>query len=167
MTQSPSRWFLASGSIRVAFTLMGIAILGIAIDRLLFLPVWNEGPWRLLGLVPLVLGIALEAAGIHAFWRHGRGTPHPLGHPERLVTQGPYSWSRHPLYVARHFMLLGAAVLFGSLSILALTIGLFLLVHSVMIPREEARLAARFGDLYEEYRRRVSRFVTLRRRDRG
>jgi len=167
MEQSPTIRVLVSGIIRVAYTLIAIVILGIVLDRLLALPTWMGGPWHLLGLIPFILGLALEAAGTHAFWKYGRGTPNPVGHPERLVTQGPYSWSRHPLYLARHLILLGAAWLLGSPSILVLTILLFLVVQRVMIPREEGRLAARFAKQYEEYRSRVSKWVTLRRRNRG
>jgi len=155
---------LVSGAIRVANTLAGIVLLGIALDWILGLQLPMD--WKLLGFVPLVLGIALEASGTRAFWRYGRGTPNPEAHPERLVTEWPYSWSRHPLYLARHLILIGFALLLGSLSILVLTAILFIVVERVMIPREEGRLAVRFGEPYETYRSRVSKWVTLRSRGR-
>ena len=166
MTQPPSVRLLLSGVIRVANTLAGIVILGIALDRLLALPLVGWGLWRLLGAIPLVLGLALETAGTRAFWKYGHGTPNPVAHPERLVTEGPYAWSRHPLYLARHLILLGAAWILASPATLVLTILLFLIVESVMIPREEARLAARFAEHYEAYRKRVSKWVTVRRPNR-
>ena len=164
MEQSPSIRLLLSGIARVAYTIAVIVFVGVIIDRLLVLPAWVEGPWRLLGFLPLLLGVTLEAAGTYAFWKYGRGTPHPAGHPNQLVTKGPYSWSRHPLYLARHLVLLGAAWLLGSPSVLVLTFLLFLVVQFVMIPREERRLSGRFAESYEEYRRRVSKWGSLRRR---
>src|SRR6266705_3931941 len=101
MEARPSIRILVAGIIRVASTLAGIIILGVAFDLLLTLPPWIPDPWRLLGLVPVTLGVIIEVAGTLAFWKHGAGTPNPVGHPQRLVTQGPYSWSRHPLYLAR------------------------------------------------------------------
>src|SRR3989442_9934493 len=163
MPESPPIGFLASGIVRVASTLVGIVLLGFSFDRILGLPIWIGRPWQLWGLVPLTLGLVLEAAGTHAFWKYGSGAPNPVAHPSQLVTRGPYSWSRHPLYLARHLILLGAAWLLGSPSILILTILLFLVVQIVMIPKEEGRLAARFGEPYAKYRSQVSRWISLRR----
>jgi len=154
---------LVSGIVRVASTLAGICVLGVAFDLLFGLPRFISGPWRLFGFLPITVGIALESAGTFAFWKYGEGTPNPDAHPPRLVVEGPYSWSRHPLYLARHLALIGAAWVLSSLSILVLTFLLFLVVQEVMIPREEQRLAVRFGKPYDEYRSRVSRWVTLRR----
>src|SRR2546422_708948 len=133
-----------------------------------FLPTDSHqpAPWQLWGLVALTLGLVLEAAGTHAFWKYGSGAPNPVAHPSRLVTEGPYAWSRHPLYLARHLILLGAALLLASPSTLALTVLLFIVVETIMIPREEGRLAARFAEPYADYRTRVSKWVTVRRRDR-
>jgi len=166
MPESPPIGFLASGIVRVASTLVGIVLLGFSFDRILGLPIWIGRPWQLWGLVPLTLGLVLEAAGTHAFWKHGGGAPNPVAHPSRLVTEGPYAWSRHPLYLARHLILLGAALLLASPSTLALTVLLFIVVETIMIPREEGRLAARFAEPYADYRTRVSKWVTVRRRDR-
>ena len=166
ITEPPSVRVLLSGIVRVANTLTGIVVLGIALDRLLPLPFLGWGLWRLWGVLPLVLGLTLETAGTLAFWKHGHGTPNPVAHPERLVTEGPYSWSRHPLYLARHLILLGAAWILASPAILVLTVLLFLIVEFVMIPREEARLAARFAEQYEGYQKRVSKWITVRRPNR-
>jgi len=152
--------------VRVACTLAGIVVLGIAFDRLFAVPIWMNGLWQTFGFVPLVLGLSLEASATYALWEHGRGTPNPDAHPKKLVTHGPYSWSRHPLYLARHLILVGCAWLLGSPSIVLLTLALFLLVHFVMIPREESRLATRFAQPYEAYQERVAKWVTLPRRGR-
>ena len=161
-SESPPVRALASGIFGVAYTLAGIIAVGIILDHLLGLPMWVDGLWRLLGAVPIVSGVALEASGTSAFWKHGKGTPNPIAHPSQLVTRGPYSWSRHPLYLARHLILLGFSWLLGSPSILMLTVLLFLLVQLVLIPREEGRLAARFGGPYADYRNQVSKWVNLR-----
>jgi len=163
MTQPPSLRSLLSGIARVADTLAGIVILGVALDHLFALPLPGWGSWRLWGLVPLSLGVWLEASATHAFWTHGHGTPNPESHPARLVVEGPYSWSRHPLYLARHLMLFGSACILASPATAVLTLLLYLVVEFVLIPREEARLAGRFAAEYEAYRRRVSKWVTIRR----
>ena len=87
MTQPPSLRSLLSGIARVADTLAGIVILGVALDHLFALPLPGWGSWRLWGLVPLCLGLWLEASATHAFWTHGHGTPNPESHPARLVVE--------------------------------------------------------------------------------
>lgn len=166
MTERPSVRTLISGLSRVATTIAGIVLLGIAFDRLLGIRLPGGWPLRALGLVAFAIGLALETAGTRAFWIYGSGTPAAESHPKKLVTDGPYSWSRHPLYLARHLMLLGLAGLLESPSILLLTAVLFILVQFVMIPREEARLATRFDGLYEDYRKRVGKWITVRQRGR-
>jgi protein-S-isoprenylcysteine O-methyltransferase Ste14 len=161
MTEEPSVRALIAGFVRVASTLAGIALLGIAFDLILGVQLPRDWGWRLLGSLPLALGLALEARATQAFWVHGRGTPSPETHPQHLVTEGPYSWSRHPLYLARHLILLGVALLLASPTLLVLTVLLFVLVQGVLIPREEARLAGRFDGLYEDYRKRVAMWITL------
>lgn len=161
-----SRRILVIGIVRVVLALTAIVFLGLLLDRLLALPAWVPTAWRPWGLLPLAAGIALEAAGTHAFWRYGSGTPHPVGHPQRLVTAGPYAWSRNPLYLARLLVLLGGAWILASPGTLALTFLLSVGLETVLIPREERRLEARLGAPYVAYRAQVSRWATVRRRNR-
>jgi protein-S-isoprenylcysteine O-methyltransferase Ste14 len=75
-----------------------------------------------------------------------------------LVTHGPYRWVRHPFYLSALVGGVGTALLAANLLILAST----LLVHTLLVvrtPLEERHLAARFGEPYHEYRRRVGAFL--------
>ncbi|HLE54334.1 MAG TPA: isoprenylcysteine carboxylmethyltransferase family protein [Thermoplasmata archaeon] len=163
MSLPPSRRILAIGLARVAAVLGGLAAVGIFLDYALHLRALVESTWRWVGLVPFAVGIMLEAEATRVLWRLGGGTPHPVSPPPRLVDQGPYAFSRNPLYLARILILLGVAWIFGSVAILVLDALLLLLVHFVLIPREEERLESRLGDTYRDYRGRVGRWVTWRR----
>jgi protein-S-isoprenylcysteine O-methyltransferase Ste14 len=52
-----------------------------------------------------------------AFARHGRGTPAPIDAPNRLVTQGPYRYTRNPMYVGVLMVILGWAALYESMTL--------------------------------------------------
>ena len=77
----------------------------------------------------------------------------------RVVTDGPYSITRNPLYFFSTVGALGVGLLFGKLSLaLALGGGVFALLFFTA-RREQAFLAAEFGDEYAAYAARVPMFL--------
>jgi protein-S-isoprenylcysteine O-methyltransferase Ste14 len=66
---------------------------------------------------------------------------------------------RHPLYAVWVFFLVpGAALLAGSWLLLSVPPVMYLAAR-VFIPREEAELEDRYGELYREYRLRTGRLL--------
>jgi protein-S-isoprenylcysteine O-methyltransferase Ste14 len=80
------------------------------------------------------------------------------GMPEHLVTHGVYAWTRNPMYLGHLTFLTGAALLTRSpLAITALALaGPW---FGGRVAADEARLGAAFGAEYDEYRRRVPRWL--------
>jgi protein-S-isoprenylcysteine O-methyltransferase Ste14 len=82
------------------------------------------------------------------------------GHKERsLVSDGPYSVTRNPLYVGSFLGVLGMGLSLGSLSLAALMVGAMLLYYPHVVGSEEARLQALFGKEFDEYAARVPRWL--------
>jgi protein-S-isoprenylcysteine O-methyltransferase Ste14 len=76
-----------------------------------------------------------------------------------LVTVGPYSVSRNPLYLFSTIGAIGAGAQLGSVT-LGLIAGLVaLLVFYLVTLKEEQVLVAKFGNEYRHYLAKVSRFV--------
>ena len=76
----------------------------------------------------------------------------------RLVTGGPYSWSRHPVYLGEVMTAIGVNLATaGWLS--ALAIVYFLACELMRIRWEERILALTFPAEYPEYARRVPRYL--------
>ncbi len=74
---------------------------------------------------------------------------------DRLETDGIYAWVRHPIYSAFIVFYIPALV-FLSRHVLCLTIPLFMyLIFSILILHEERYLAERFGEEYQQWRRRT------------
>ena len=81
----------------------------------------------------------------------------------QLVRRGPYRFSRNPQYVGFMAALVGWA--FVASSGLTLVASLAGTIPLVLVPfAEEPWLATRLGAAYEEYRRTVPRFISLRKR---
>jgi protein-S-isoprenylcysteine O-methyltransferase Ste14 len=81
------------------------------------------------------------------------------GGKENLVDKGPFSFVRHPTYLAHTLMFSGVLLITGIVSVGIVTILDFILVNTVIIPLEEKELSERFGNNYREYMHRVpSRF---------
>lgn len=77
----------------------------------------------------------------------------------RVVAAGPYRWSRNPMYVAFTMMYLGLAWSHGLLWPILLLPGVLLALTAAVIAREERYMRATFGPAYEDYCRRVRRWL--------
>jgi len=156
--------YLATGIVRVALALIAIALFGIALDILSMPPLGFPFYLRLWGIGLIAIGLYLEAWATFGFWMHGAGTPHPASPPNQLVDRGPYRYSRNPLYLARLLILTGLGLSLSSLGVMTMALVLAVILELILVPREERRLEARFGNAYREYRRRVPRWLWIGKR---
>jgi protein-S-isoprenylcysteine O-methyltransferase Ste14 len=78
-----------------------------------------------------------------------------------LVTGGPYGYVRNPLYLAAAVIGLGIATLYAPWSGAAVgrAIVIVLLAHAAVVRLEEPRTLRNLGPIYEEYCRRVPRWI--------
>ena len=111
-----------------------------------------------LGAAGLAAGVWLMSAAIRR--QRAAGTNIETDRPtETIVRDGPYRWSRNPIYIALVLIYLGLAVLGGSLWLLALLVPLLVVMRFGVIAREEAYLDRKFGDVYRSYRASVRRWL--------
>lgn len=127
----------------------------------LFLPGWPP-VWR------LASGLALLIFEIWVFWlvKRDLGLARLAGKFElsgggEMISQGIYARLRHPRYVGSFLAILGACLLAGKPAMWLAAVAWLILIL-IAIAFEEHELHARFGRAYEEYRRRVPRFLPRR-----
>ena len=125
------------------------------------LPAWCTP----VGLSLAALGGALALASIGRFVVSGEGTPMPLDAPRKVVRDGPYRWVRNPMYVGGCTLLAGAGLALRSPGMLVFTLIFWLIADAFVRFYEEPALTARFGAAYDEYRRRVPRWIPRRPRE--
>ena len=78
--------------------------------------------------------------------------------PERIISQGPYRFTRNPMYLGHLIFLLGVAVTFWSWFALIILVGRACWFHRRVLA-DEARLEKRFGADYVAYRAAVRRWI--------
>lgn len=113
----------------------------------------------LIGLLPFLGGLILYFWCAGAFTFIGRGTPAPIDAPIFLVRSGPYRWVRNPMYIGVFSVLLGEAILFHSLLLVAYMLLLGMVVQLFVVFYEEPSLRHQFGESYETYLRTVPRWL--------
>lgn len=151
----------------LVFGALAPALVLVLIPALILRETGTEGPGgvlRLVGLVPLLLGIAILAWCFAGFIVEGEGTPAPYDPPHRLVTGRLYSWLRNPMYLAVITILLGEAMFYGSAALLAWTVVAWILFNFFVVLYEEPSLRRRFGPAYEAYLEQVPRWLPRRPR---
>jgi protein-S-isoprenylcysteine O-methyltransferase Ste14 len=115
---------------------------------------------RVAGAVLGMLGMGLAVRS--ALLLGGRGRPR-RGPQPAFVLAGPYLKVRNPLYAGALLAILGAALWHGSAVGFVATAVAAVAAHAWVIGIEETRLRRRFGAAYEEYMRRVPRWIPIRR----
>lgn len=130
------------------------------------------GDWWSLGWVLFVLGALIYfrclvnfvlAGGTPAifFTRHIRAV---WGEePQQVVRSGLYRYSRNPMYLGILTAITGQAVVYRSPRIALYLLIAALFFHCVVVFLEEPHLARVRGPAYDEYRRRVPRWLGLPR----
>lgn len=149
-----------------------------ALGALLFLIV---APGMVAGYIPLALlrrGSQIET-GVFAylafplwligsiillwsFWNflvQGRGTPAPIDPPKELVATGFYRYVRNPMYVGVLAIIIGHFLWFGYWNLLTYALVVFVFFHAFVTYYEEPTLKRKFGASYEDYLKRVPRWI--------
>lgn len=141
--------------------LVYVAFLGLGwlLDRRRPLPIGGGAPLR----EGIAIAFALVYLGLFvgAFrnFRRARTTIIPNRPANALVTDGPYRFTRNPMYVSLVALYLALAFVLGSWWPVLLLPLLVLLVDRWIIAREERYLASAFPGEYDAYRQRVRRWL--------
>jgi protein-S-isoprenylcysteine O-methyltransferase Ste14 len=147
-----------SGAVHPTIFLVLWFAIGFGLERLLPLELPGAS-----ALAPVRFGLFL-VGGILFVWsalelrrndttmEHGRPTT-------ALVTRGPYSFSRHPIYLALVLILLALAIQTASLWFVILTAVFWIAVQLLTVRKEEAYLANEFQEQYARYRRSVRQWI--------
>ena len=115
-------------------------------------------PHVLVGSVVFALGFALAIWAIVTIRR--AGTQIETYKPTTtIVANGPYRFTRNPVYLGMFLGQAGLAIGFNNLWMLAMLAPFYLVIRYGVVAREEAYLDRKFGPVYLSYKSRVRRWL--------
>ena len=122
------------------------------------------GPWPIIICVPVFGGVLVALGFTFMMWARilftSRNTTLFVGQPSsELVCDGPFRFSRNPMYVGVVIFLLGLAVWVGTWPFYLAAPVAFLSLNFFHIPREERMLRELFGERYLVYSKEVRRWL--------
>lgn len=134
------------------------AFIGSRFDVWLGIPRFGSLLILTIGWILIAMGFLLRVWATYYFYEQDMDVI-VLRPQKTLITSGPFSFSRNPLYLGGNvFIFFGAVFVLGSPSGIVLTI-LAIFATDIMIRREEKQLAQSFGDQWTQYKKRVRRWV--------
>ena len=122
-------------------------IVALTLTPLFQVPIWLA----IIGLALFAAGTTFVLVSIHYFGRSAEGEP---------TTDGPYRFSRNPQWVGLFLALLGLAISSGSW-LLVLAVLAVAAIYHIQILEEEKLCRSKYGRPYEEYMRRVARYLLV------
>ena len=111
------------------------------------------GGWR-----PLRAGCCARGLGDRDYPK--AGTQFDVHKPTTaIVENGPYRFTRNPIYLGMFLSQAGIAIGFDDLWVLATLVPFYFVIRHGVVAREEAYLERKFGAVYLGYKSRVRRWL--------
>lgn len=130
------------------------------LDHLWGLPAFISKPFSIAVSIPFLIPGASLWLWCTVKFLKTKGTPVPINPPPKLVTGGPYAYSRNPMMTGLFMVMAGIGILFGSITLTFIITPLFVLMSILEFKYiEEPELEKRFGQEYREYKERTPAII--------
>lgn len=137
--------------------LVGLSLVAIVLNLAEPMPLAFPGA-RTIGVVLIGVALAIDLWAIRTL-HEARTAILPNRGSTHLVTHGPFSYSRNPIYTANFVLMIGMGLFALNAWFLVLAFVDAILTHFLAVRREENHLLAKFGYQFENYCRRVRRWL--------
>jgi len=135
------------------------ALTAAAISWFLGWPMVPGLPLAPLGILLVAISWILPVWAIVIFRREGTEVEPTSPTNRKLITSGPYWFTRNPMYLGLVTLTLGIALWIGAWPMFAAPAALFGTANWVHIPFEEAKMRRQFEAVYDNYVARVRRWI--------
>jgi protein-S-isoprenylcysteine O-methyltransferase Ste14 len=122
------------------------------------LPVGGDGTRVVMAWLLIAAFVLLMGSGVQSLWRRHTSML-PFRPATTMVIEGPYRLTRNPMYVGMALLTVAFGLLLNTWWPMLLLPAAIMALQRFVIVREERYLRRRFGAAYEEYTRRVRRWL--------
>jgi len=139
----------------------GAVVAGLLVQRAVPLHLVSAGytpAVHVAAAVVCALGVLLSATALRVFRKAGT-SPIPIKPTTALTFEGPYRFTRNPMYLSLALVTLAIALWLDVVWIAVALIAVVLLIDRSVIAREERYLERKFGEPYLAYKARVRRWL--------
>ncbi len=131
----------------------------IRLNYILSLPIFDNGLLKLIGLPFVLLGLSGTLYTVNEHLLTGRVTPIAIEPPRKFIVKGLYKYTRNPMYIAILVTFLGGFMILGYFLLLIYVILAIPALHLFVVYKEEPELRKKFGKSYEDYLKKVPRWL--------
>ncbi len=114
-------------------------------------------PYNLVGIGVAFFGFYISGKSRDLFQKHQ--TTLDITTSSYLITEGIFAKTRNPMYVGMILLLAGLSICFRNMFSLLCPATFFILMHILFIPKEERLLEEEFGQEFNEYKRKVRKWI--------
>jgi len=139
---------------------LGAILLGVIVQRMVVPLSLSFAPGLRVaaGVLVLACGVSLVVSARILFKRTGQN-PIPWKTTPELILQGPYRFTRNPMYLGVTLFMIGLGLTVNNIWISLFAAPALLIVHFIAVLPEERYLAGKFGESYRNFLGRVRRYV--------
>ena len=134
------------------------AVLSILAHLFIRLPIMSYRFCLVCGIVFIILAPTLALSALRTMKAAGTNV-HPSEPTLVIVRDGPFRFTRNPMYLALCLVQIGLGFFLNDWITLLFVVPLALIFHYGVIFREERYLTAKFGEPYLQYKREVRRWI--------
>ena len=123
------------------------------------LPAFNiiPFPYNLVGILVAFTGFSIMGKSHDLFKKYKTTTA--IRESSHLITEGIFRRTRNPMYVGMFILLLGIGISFRNLFSILVPFLFLIMVAVFFIPKEEKLLEETFGEEFNEYKKKVRRWI--------
>lgn len=145
------------GKMQVIFFYSSIA-LTVIFHFILPITIVIISPFTYIGLILIGLGLVYNLWAVITLKKF-ETTYEFYNTPTYLVTSGPFSKTRNPIYLGGIVLMIGVSIFLGSLITFIFPPIVFIVLHFYYIPIEEKKMEDLFGNDYLKYKKDVRRWI--------
>jgi protein-S-isoprenylcysteine O-methyltransferase Ste14 len=134
------------------------AVISVLVHLLIRLPIMRYSFCLVWGIALMILAPTLALWALRIMKAAGTNV-HPSEPALTIVRDGPFRFTRNPMYVALCLVQIALGFFLNDWITLLFVVPLAVILHYGVVLREERYLAAKFGEPYLEYKREVRRWI--------